>query len=162
MGRAAHSGKPSECVSLKPSVQSAVPFSTMLVELAEKMGLLAAAALLVVLVPPLRARLLGTGPVRGRRTAAALFGLLLSIWGAMLGLEVSGEHFNVRAIGVLLAAFLGGPLAGLAAGLGAGISSQRSPTRTARSGNATPLVLARAAAPQLGVAARWRASRYSK
>lgn len=93
----------------------------MLVELAEKMGLLAAAALLVVLVPPLRARLLGSGPVRGRRTAAAVFGLLLSIWGAMLGLEVSGEHFNVRAIGVLLAAFLGGPLAGLAAGLGAGI-----------------------------------------
>ncbi len=93
----------------------------MLVELAEKMGLLAAAALLVVLVPPLRARLLGAGTVRGRRTAAAIFGLSLSIWGAMLGLEVSGEHFNVRAIGVLLAAFLGGPLSGLAAGLGAGI-----------------------------------------
>jgi LytS/YehU family sensor histidine kinase len=121
VGRAAQSGKPSECVAFNPSVESAVPFSTMLVELAEKMGLLAAAALLVVLVPPLRARLLATGPVRGRRTAAAIFGLLLSIWGAMLGLEVSGEHFNVRAIGVLLAAFLGGPLAGLAAGSGAGI-----------------------------------------
>lgn len=93
----------------------------MLVELAEKMGLLAAAALLVVLAPPLRSRLFGSEPARGRRTAAAIFGLCLSVWGAMLGLEVSGEHFNVRAIGVLLAAFLGGPLSGLAAGLGAGI-----------------------------------------
>ena len=104
-----------------PGYPCPVPFSTMLVELAEKMGLLAAAALLVVLVPPLRARLFGSENARGRRTAAAIFGLSLSIWGAMLGLEVSGEHFNVRAIGVLLAAFLGGPLAGLAAGLGAGI-----------------------------------------
>lgn len=93
----------------------------MLVELAEKMGLLAAAALVVVLVPGLRARLFGGPGARGRRTAAAVFGLLLSIWGAMLGLEVSGEHFNVRAIGVLLAALLGGPLSGLVAGLGAGL-----------------------------------------
>lgn len=98
-----------------------LPFSTMLIELAEKMGLLAAAALLVVLVPGLRARLLGGPSAPGSRVAAAVFGLALSIWGAMLGLEVSGEHFNVRAIGVLLAALLGGPLSGLAAGLGAGL-----------------------------------------
>lgn len=102
-----------------------VTFGAMLVELAEKMGLLAAAALVVVLVPALRSRLLGpmTGepPAPGRIAAAATFGLLLSAWGAMLGLEISGEHFNVRAIGVLLAALLGGPVAGLLAGLGAGI-----------------------------------------
>ncbi len=98
-----------------------MPFSTMLVELAEKMGLLAAAALLVVLVPGLRSRLLGGPSAPGSRAAAAVFGLALSIWGAMLGLEVSGEHFNVRAIGVLLAALLGGPLSGLGAGLGAGL-----------------------------------------
>jgi LytS/YehU family sensor histidine kinase len=94
--------------------------TTMLVELAEKMGLLAAAALVAVLYPPLRKRVLGEGD-RSDKLAAALFGLVLSIWGALLGFEVSGEHFNVRAIGVLIAAFLGGPKAGLVAGLGGGL-----------------------------------------
>ena len=92
----------------------------MLVELAEKMGLLAAAALLAVLYPPLRKRVLGEGD-RKDKLAAALFGLVLSIWGALLGFEVSGEHFNVRAIGVLIAALLGGPKAGLLAGFGGGL-----------------------------------------
>ncbi len=94
--------------------------TTMLVELAEKMGLLAAAALLAVLYPPLRKRVLGEGD-RKDKLAAALFGLVLSIWGALLGFEVSGEHFNVRAIGVLVAGLLGGPKAGLIAGLGGGL-----------------------------------------
>lgn len=94
--------------------------TTMLVELAEKMGLLAAAALLAVLYPPLRKRVLGEGD-RKDKLAAALFGLVLSIWGALLGFEVSGEHFNVRAIGVLIAALLGGPKAGLLAGFGGGL-----------------------------------------
>ena len=94
--------------------------TTMLVELAEKMGLLAAAALVAVLYPPLRKRVLGEGDRRDK-LAAALFGLVLSIWGALLGFEVSGEHFNVRAIGVLVAALLGGPKAGLLAGLGGGL-----------------------------------------
>ncbi|MFO0715002.1 MAG: histidine kinase [Sandaracinus sp.] len=94
--------------------------TTMLVELAEKMGLLAAAALVAVLYPPLRKRVLGEGDRRDK-LAAALFGLVLSIWGALLGFEVSGEHFNVRAIGVLIAALLGGPKAGLLAGLGGGL-----------------------------------------
>jgi len=92
----------------------------MLVELFEEMGLLAAAALLAVLVPPLRARVLGTGEVRGV-LAPALFGLGLSARGATLGFELAGEHFNVRAIGVLIAGFLGGPRAGGLAGLGGGL-----------------------------------------
>jgi len=107
-----------------PALRSApvTPMSptTMLVELAEKMGLLAAAALVAVLYPPLRKRVLGEGDRRDK-LAAALFGLVLSIWGALLGFEVSGEHFNVRAIGVLIAALLGGPKAGLIAGLGGGL-----------------------------------------
>ena len=92
----------------------------MLIELAEKMGLLAAAALVAVLYPPLRKRLLGGGERRDK-LAAALFGLCLSIWGANLGFELAGEHFNVRAIGVLIAAILGGWKAGLIAGLGGGL-----------------------------------------
>ena len=92
----------------------------MLVELAEKMGLLAAAALVAVLYPPLRKRLLGGGQ-RSDKLAAALFGLALSIWGANLGFRFANEHFNVRAIGVLIAAILGGWKAGLIAGLGGGL-----------------------------------------
>jgi LytS/YehU family sensor histidine kinase len=94
--------------------------AVMLVELAEKMGLLAAAALVAVLYPPLRKRLLGVGQ-RRETVAAALFGLALSIWGANLGFRFANEHFNVRAIGVLIAALLGGWKAGLVAGLGGGL-----------------------------------------
>jgi LytS/YehU family sensor histidine kinase len=39
----------------------------------------------------------------------------------MLGFHVGGEHINVRAIGVLIAAILGGPTAGALAGLGGGL-----------------------------------------
>lgn len=93
---------------------------TLLVELAEKMGLIASAALVAVLFPPLRNRLLGVGQRRDQLAAVAL-GLLLSIWGALLGLHVMGEHMNVRAVGVLIAAILGGWRAGALAGLGGGL-----------------------------------------
>ncbi len=97
-----------------------IDVSTLLIELAEKMGLLAAAALVAVLFPPLRNRLLGVGQRRDKLAAVAL-GLGLSAWGAMLGFHVLGEHINVRAIGVLIAAILGGPKAGALAGLGGGL-----------------------------------------
>lgn len=92
----------------------------LLIELAEKMGLLAAAALVAVLIPPLRNRLLGVGRRRDKLAAVAL-GLGLAMWGALLGLDVGGEHVNVRAIGVLIAAILGGWKAGALAGLGGGL-----------------------------------------
>ncbi|MFK7990048.1 MAG: sensor histidine kinase [Sandaracinaceae bacterium] len=94
--------------------------AALLVELAEKMGLLAAAALVAVLFPPLRNRLLGVGR-RADKLAAVGLGLGLAAWGALLGLEVGGEHINVRAIGVLIAAILGGWKAGALAGLGGGL-----------------------------------------
>ena len=92
----------------------------LVIELAEKMGLLAAAALVAVLFPPLRNRVLGVGQRRDKLVAVA-FGILLSIWGASLGFEVMGENMNVRAIGVLLAAILGGWKAGAVAGLAGGL-----------------------------------------
>lgn len=84
------------------------------------MGLLAAAALVAVLFPPLRNRLFGVGRRRDGLAAVAL-GLGLAIWGAMLGIHVLGEHINVRAIGVIIAAILGGWKAGALAGLGGGL-----------------------------------------
>jgi LytS/YehU family sensor histidine kinase len=97
-----------------------VSVSTLLIELAEKMGLLAAAALVAVLFPPLRNRILGVGRRRDELSAVAL-GLGLSIWGSMLGFTIDDEHMNVRAIGVLIAAILGGWKAGVLAGLGGGL-----------------------------------------
>ncbi len=99
---------------------AAVSPATALLELAEKMGLLAAAALVAVLFPPLRNRVLGVGRRRDKLAALGL-GLGLSIWGAMLGFPLLGEHINVRAIGVLIAAILGGWKAGALAGFGGGL-----------------------------------------
>jgi len=104
---------------------------TLLIELAEKMGLLAAAALVAVLFPPLRNRLLGVGR-RADKAAGMLLGMALAIWGAMLGIEIDGEHINVRAIGVIIAAVLGGRKAGALAGLVGGLfSAARADDQTA-------------------------------
>jgi LytS/YehU family sensor histidine kinase len=93
----------------------------LLVALTEKMALLAAAALFAVLFPPLRKRLLGQAGESRDRAFGMLFGVGLSVWGSNLGLEVRGEHINVRAVGVLVAAILGGRKAGALAGLCSGI-----------------------------------------
>jgi LytS/YehU family sensor histidine kinase len=93
----------------------------LLVALTEKMALLAAAAVFAVLFPPLRKRLLGQAGESRDRAFGMLFGTALSVWGSNLGIEVSGEHINVRAIGVIVAAILGGRKAGALAGLCSGI-----------------------------------------
>ncbi|MCZ7677300.1 MAG: hypothetical protein M5U28_00370 [Sandaracinaceae bacterium] len=111
--------------------------ATLLIELTEKMGLLAAAALVAVLFPPLRNRLLGLGRRRDK-LAAVVLGLGLSAWGAMLGLSVGGEHINVRAIGVLIAAILGGWKAGAWRASAAASSTPGSSTRRRRPGCSRP------------------------
>jgi LytS/YehU family sensor histidine kinase len=93
----------------------------LLTALTEKMALLAAAAVFAVLFPPLRKRLLGQAGESRDRAFGMLFGTGLSVWGSNLGLEVRGEHINVRAIGVMIAAILGGRKAGALAGLCSGI-----------------------------------------
>ena len=93
----------------------------LLVALTEKMALLAAAAVFAVLFPPLRKRLLGQAGESRDRAFGMLFGTGLSVWGSNLGIEVRGEHINVRAIGVMIAAILGGRKAGALAGLCSGL-----------------------------------------
>ncbi len=89
------------------------------IDLIEKMCLLATAGLLSVLLPPLRSRLLGVGRPRDE-WAGAFFGLLLALWGGRLGDLWQGYHVNLRYIGILMAAFFAGPRVGLVIGALAG------------------------------------------
>lgn len=85
------------------------------IDLIEKMCLLATAGLLSVLLPPLRSRLLGVGRPRDE-LAGAFFGFLLALWGGRLGDLWQGYHVNLRHIGILMAAFFAGPRVGLVIG----------------------------------------------
>ncbi len=91
------------------------------IEIAEKIGLVATAGLVSVLVPPLRNRLLGVGGQPRDRVAALILGILLAMWGAKMGEMWMGVHVNIHSIGVMMAAILGGTRIGLAAGLLAGL-----------------------------------------
>lgn len=92
----------------------------LLIELSEKMSLLATAALVTVLLPGLRTRLLGVGQPRDK-LAALVLGIALSMWGAKLGLHWLDQNINVRAIGIFIAAILGGREVGAAAGILGGL-----------------------------------------
>ena len=98
----------------------AMDVRVLIIELWEKIGLVATAALVSVLVPPLRNRLLGLGQTRDRWVALT-FGVLLSMWGAKMGFDWLGHHLNLSAIGIMIAAILGGPRIGALAGLFGGI-----------------------------------------
>ncbi len=91
------------------------------IEIAEKLGLLTTAALVSVLVPPLRNRLLGVGGQPRDRVAAFLLGFSLSMWGAKMGVWWLEHHVNIHAIGVMIAALLGGIRTGVLTGLFAGL-----------------------------------------
>lgn len=88
----------------------------LIVELFEKLSLIATAGLLGVLVPPLRNRLLGVGRPRDI-AVVVIFGLLFSLWGSTMGFEWLGHFLNLRAIGIMIAGILGGPRAGALTGL---------------------------------------------
>ena len=88
----------------------------LIIELFEKLSLIATAGLVSVLVPPLRNRLLGVGRPRDI-AVVVIFGLLFSLWGSMMGFEWLGHFLNLRAIGIMIAGILGGPRAGALTGL---------------------------------------------
>ncbi len=91
------------------------------IELVEKAGLVASAALISVLLPALRQRFFGLRGASTDRLWIIALGVSLSAWGSLLGSYVQGEHMNVRALGVLVAGFLGGPSVGVVTGLLAGL-----------------------------------------
>ena len=88
----------------------------LILELFEKLSLIATAGLLGVLVPPLRNRLLGVGRPRDI-AVVVIFGILFSLWGSTMGFELLGHFLNLRAIGIMIAGILGGPRAGALTGL---------------------------------------------
>ncbi len=98
----------------------AMDLPRIVLDVAEKASLVASAALLAVWVRPLRLRLLGIGGRRDK-VLAMLLGILISIWGAELGFSWQGQDVNLRAIGVCIAAVLGGRKAGVGSGLFAGL-----------------------------------------
>ena len=89
-------------------------------QLFEKVSLIAMAGLFGVLVPSLRNRLLGVGQPRDAWVAIG-FGLAMSLWGSTMGIEWLGHNLNMRAIGIMIAAILGGTRAGISVGLLGGL-----------------------------------------
>ena len=92
----------------------------LVIEISEKIALIATAGLLTVLVPPLRSRLLGVGRQRDV-LVAGLFGLIVAMWGGRMGVLWLGYNTHLVAIGVLIAAYLGGARTGAVIGLLAGL-----------------------------------------
>jgi LytS/YehU family sensor histidine kinase len=94
-------------------------FVYVLVRLLEKAAVLTAAAFLISLLGPFQRLLEGRANVRRQAALATVFGLL-ALWGTHLGIGWAGMSPNTRAVGVITAGFLGGPLVGVTVGLFAG------------------------------------------
>ncbi|MEZ4286946.1 MAG: histidine kinase [Polyangiales bacterium] len=92
----------------------------LIIEVSEKSALMATAGLVSVLVPQLRNRLLGVGRPRDL-VVVFFFGVLLSMWGAKMGVALQGHHLNLRAFGIMTAGLLGGPGVGATVGVVAGL-----------------------------------------
>ncbi len=91
--------------------------------LLEKVSVLVAAALVLVLLRPAEVWLSQTGRFASLRRRAFIFALFcpLSIWGIFLGFEIGGMAFNTRAVGIIVAGYLGGRIVGSLVGATAGI-----------------------------------------
>ncbi len=95
----------------------------LIVRLLEKVSVLVAAVLVLVLLRPAGVWLGETGSqasVRRRLFLVVVLGAL-AIWGTFLGFEVGGLRFNIRMIGIIVAGYLGGMWVGLLVGAAAGL-----------------------------------------
>ena len=92
------------------------------VNLLEKVSVLVAAALVLVLLRPAEVWLSETGRYASFRRRLFIFLVFtpLAVLGVFLGFELGSTGFNTRAVGVIVAGFLGGRLVGIVVGACAG------------------------------------------
>lgn len=95
----------------------------LVVRLLEKVSVMVAAALVLVLIRPAGVWLGQTGAQASVRRRLFLVFMLggLAIWGSFLGFSIGGLSFNVRMVGIIVAGFLGGRIVGMIVGLAAGL-----------------------------------------
>lgn len=95
----------------------------LVVRLLEKVSVMVAAVLVLVLIRPAGVWLGETGSQASVRRRLFLVVILggLAIWGSFLGFEIGGLGFNVRMVGIIVAGYLGGVVVGLIVGTAAGI-----------------------------------------
>ena len=94
----------------------------LVINLLEKVSVLVATALVLLMLRPAEVWLGETGArasVRRRIFLVLLLGAL-AIWGTFLGFEVEGMTFNIRMVGIIVAGYLGGAWVGLVVGACAG------------------------------------------
>lgn len=98
-------------------------FLELILNLLEKVSVLVAASLVLLLLRPAEVWLGETGSQASVRRRMFLMAVLggLAIWGVFLGFEVGGMLFNLRAVGIILAGYLGGRKVGLTVGAIAGL-----------------------------------------
>lgn len=96
---------------------------TLIIQMLEKVSVLVATALVLVLLRPAEVWLTETGQRASlrRRLVMILVFAPLAVWGIFLGFEIGGMTFNVRAVGIIVAGYLGGVTVGAIVGLVSGL-----------------------------------------
>lgn len=95
----------------------------LVVRLLEKVSVLVASVLVLVLMRPAGVWLGETGSQASVRRRLFLVFVLgaLAVWGSFLGFEIGGLGFNVRMVGIIVAGYLGGVGVGVIVGMAAGV-----------------------------------------
>lgn len=98
-------------------------FVELIVNLLQKVSVLLAATLVLLLLRPAEVWLGEAGARASRRRRLFLVAVLsgLAVWGVFLSFDIGETHFNLRAIGILVAGYLGGSPVGAVVGAVAGL-----------------------------------------
>jgi LytS/YehU family sensor histidine kinase len=95
----------------------------LILRLLEKASVLVSVVLVLLMIRPAQVWLQETGREASprRRIFLAVILSVVAIWGIFLGMSISGQRFNVRMLGIMVAGFLGGRKVGSFVGLVAGL-----------------------------------------
>lgn len=98
-------------------------FIELIVNLLQKVSVLLAATLVLLLLRPAEVWLGEAGARASLRRRLFLVAVLsaLAVWGVFLSFDIGGTRFNLRAIGILVAGYLGGSPVGAVVGAVAGL-----------------------------------------